>query len=119
MKYILSVDQSTQGTKGLLFDENGILTERADRPHAQLINDRGWVEHDPVEILKNTLAVCRDVVEKAAVSTKDILAFGISNQRENGSSLEPQDGRACSILRLSGSAPGRRRSANGTGAKRR
>ena len=82
MKYILSVDQSTQGTKGLLFDENGILTERADRPHAQLINDRGWVEHDPVEILKNTLAVCRDVVEKAAVSTKDILAFGISNQRE-------------------------------------
>ena len=92
MKYILSVDQSTQGTKGLLFDENGILTERADRPHAQLINDRGWVEHDPVEILKNTLAVCRDVVEKAAVSTKDILAFGISNQRETAVALNRSTG---------------------------
>ena len=82
MKYILSVDQSTQGTKGLLFDENGILIARADAPHAQLVNDRGWVEHDPEEILQNVYAVCRSVTEKAGICKADIQAMGISNQRE-------------------------------------
>ena len=47
MWYILGIDQSTQGTKGLLFDENGTLKARTDVPHAQLVDERGWVEHDP------------------------------------------------------------------------
>lgn len=81
-RYILSVDQSTQGTKGLLFDENGLLIARADRPHRQIVNDQGWVEHDPEEIIHNVLAVCRDVAEKAGIDLAAILAMGISNQRE-------------------------------------
>ena len=58
-KYILAVDQSTQGTKGLIFDRKGRLLARADRPHRQIVNEKGWVEHDPEEILKNTVVVCR------------------------------------------------------------
>lgn len=81
-RYILAVDQSTQGTKGLLFDEQGRLTAREDIPHRQLVNEKGWVEHDPREILKNTLAVCRKVIEKADVAPERIAAMGISNQRE-------------------------------------
>jgi len=81
-RVILAVDQSTQGTKGLLFDENGRMLCRADRPHRQIVNDRGWVEHDPVEILNNTVAVCADVLKKAEVSPSQVSAFGISNQRE-------------------------------------
>ena len=61
--YILAVDQSTQGTKGLLFDEKGLLVARADRPHRQIVNDVWWVEHCPVEILENNTAVGRDVIE--------------------------------------------------------
>lgn len=37
-RYVLSVDQSTQGTKGMLFDERGALACRADRAHRQIIN---------------------------------------------------------------------------------
>lgn len=81
-RYILAVDQSTQGTKGLLFDEQGILVCRADRPHRQIVNDQGWVEHDPMEIMENTVGVCRDVLKKAEVAPAQVLAFGISNQRE-------------------------------------
>lgn len=55
--YILAIDQSTQGTKGVVFDGEGTLLARADRPHAQKIDANGWVEHDPREILQNTLAV--------------------------------------------------------------
>ncbi len=44
-KYVLSIDQSTQGTKALLFDDKGVLLCRADRPHRQIVDERGWVEH--------------------------------------------------------------------------
>lgn len=81
-RYILAVDQSTQGTKGLLFDKNGRLITRADRPHRQIVNGNGWVEHDPMEILENTVAVCGDVLAKAGVDGGDVVAIGISNQRE-------------------------------------
>lgn len=50
-KYIISVDQSTQGTKALLFDESGVLLKRSDLLHRQIINEKGWVSHDPEEIL--------------------------------------------------------------------
>ncbi len=81
-RYILAVDQSTQGTKGLLFDEGGILTARADRPHRQIVDHKGWVEHDPMEILENTVAVCADVLKRAGVPSSKVVAFAISNQRE-------------------------------------
>ena len=45
--YIISIDQSTQGTKALLFDQDGMLLQRKDLPHKQMINEKGWVSHDP------------------------------------------------------------------------
>ncbi|MCR5526652.1 MAG: glycerol kinase GlpK [Lachnospiraceae bacterium] len=92
-KYILAVDQSTQGTKGLIFDEEGKLVCRADRPHEQIVNEKGWVEHDPIEILNNTIAVCRDVTEKSGIRKSDIVSFGISNQRETSVAWNKQTGR--------------------------
>ncbi len=80
--YVLSIDQSTQGTKALLFDGEGNLICRCDLPHKQYIDDKGWVEHDPEEIYANTLSVIRNVVEKAGIDKNEIAVFGISNQRE-------------------------------------
>lgn len=81
-KYILGVDQSTQGTKALLFDEKGDLICRVDMPHEQIINEKGWVEHNPTEIYNNTLAVVKAVVDKAGIDKEEIAGLGISNQRE-------------------------------------
>lgn len=92
-RYILAVDQSTQGTKGLLFNEDGELVCRADRPHRQIISPLGWVSHDPEEIRRNTLAVCRDVVEKAGIDKGSIAAFGISNQRETTVAWDGETGK--------------------------
>ncbi len=80
--YILAVDQSTQGTKGLIFDSFGRLIARADRPHKQIVDQNGYVEHDPTEILDNTLGVCKDVIQMAGIDAQSIRAMGISNQRE-------------------------------------
>ena len=90
--YILAIDQSTQGTKGLLFDELGVLIARTDRAHRQIVNDKGWVEHDPMEILQNTLTVSREVVEKAGIDKQDIRAIGISNQRETSLMWDSETG---------------------------
>lgn len=82
MKYVLSVDQSTQGTKALLFDGIGELLARSDLPHQQKISERGWVSHDPMEIYRNTLQVVKTLVTEAGIDKDEIAALGISNQRE-------------------------------------
>jgi len=81
-KYVLSVDQSTQGTKALIFDEAGKMLARADLPHRQIVNELGWVSHDPEEIYQNTLKVVRMAAEKAGIDPADIACMGLSNQRE-------------------------------------
>ena len=81
-KYVLGIDQSTQGTKALLFDEEGSLICRSDVPHKQYIDERCWVEHDPEEIYRNTLSVVKILVEKAGIDKNEIVTLGISNQRE-------------------------------------
>ena len=82
MQYIIGIDQSTQGTKALLFDGAGRPILRRDLPHRQIINDVGWVEHDPEEILDNTVGVVRLLLSDAGVDQKDVAGIGISNQRE-------------------------------------
>ena len=91
-KYILSVDQSTQGTKALLFDDKGSLLCRTDKPHRQIINDKGWVEHDLNEIYANTLQVVKDLVSKAGIDKGEIVALGISNQRETSACWSKKTG---------------------------
>ncbi|MEG1774728.1 MAG: FGGY family carbohydrate kinase, partial [Oscillospiraceae bacterium] len=49
MRYIIAIDQSTQGTKAMLIDERGSLAGRADLPHRQIVSENGWVEHDGEE----------------------------------------------------------------------
>lgn len=91
--YILGIDQSTQGTKGLLFDAEGCLVARSDCSHAQKIDANGWVEHDPEEIVRNTLTVVRQVVEKAGIDKDAIQAVGISNQRETAMAWDSSTGK--------------------------
>lgn len=81
-KYLIGIDQSTQGTKALLFNQDGHLIKRTDKAHRQIINEKGWVSHDPDEIYHNTLEVVKDLLESAGVDREKIAGVGISNQRE-------------------------------------
>ena len=82
MKYILAIDQSTSGTKALLFDEDARLIGRNDLPHKQKISENGWVAHDPMEIWENTKGVARAIIEKTGINKDEVIGIGISNQRE-------------------------------------
>ena len=81
-KYIISIDQSTQGTKALLFDGEGHLLRRTDMAHRQIVNEKGWVSHDPEEIYRNTIRVVKDLVEESGIDRSLVRGIGISNQRE-------------------------------------
>jgi len=80
--YVLSIDQSTQGTKAVILNDSGIIQARHDLPHKQIINENGWVSHDPEEIYENVIKTVKMVVEKAGIDKNRILCVGISNQRE-------------------------------------
>ena len=82
MEYILGIDQSTQGTKAVLFDEAGAIVGRADHKHKQWINEKGWVSHDAEEIYQHLILSVRDVLSKTGVPAGAIAAIGIANQRE-------------------------------------
>lgn len=81
-QYILGFDQSTQGTKAMLFDGKGRLLMRQDLPHEQIINEQGWVSHNPEEIYKNVVETGKLVIRKAKIDANDIVGISISNQRE-------------------------------------
>lgn len=80
--YIISIDQSTQGTKALLFDRQGKLLQREDLPHRQKVNEKGWVSHDPEEIYRNVIKTVKKLIENSGIDRKLIKGIGISNQRE-------------------------------------
>jgi len=91
-KYIISIDQSTQGTKALLFDGNGDLIKRTDKSHQQIINDKGWISHNPMEIYENTINVVRCLLEESGIEKTAVIGIGISNQRETSLAWDRQTG---------------------------
>lgn len=92
-KYLISIDQSTQGTKALLFSEKGELRVRTDLAHRQIVNEQGWVSHDGEEIYRNTMQVIRNVLEMGKVNPEDVAGIGISNQRETAILWDRENGR--------------------------
>ncbi|GAA6392200.1 glycerol kinase [Megasphaera sp.] len=91
--YILGIDQSTQGTKVLLFDEAGTICYKAAKSHKQYIDEKGWVEHDPHEIWRHLKNLIRDMLDKTEINGKAIKAVGISNQRETAMAWHRQTGK--------------------------
>ncbi|MGL4629933.1 MAG: glycerol kinase GlpK [Leadbetterella sp.] len=82
MKVIASIDQGTTSTRCIFFDKKGQIVSVAQKEHKQIYPQPGWVEHDPDEIWKNTLEVIAKARINKEIKIQDILACGITNQRE-------------------------------------
>jgi glycerol kinase len=76
----LAIDQGTTSTRAILFDAHAHPVATVQRELAQHYPALGWVEHDPEDIWRDTLAVVRDAM--AAIDVSRIAAIGIANQRE-------------------------------------
>jgi glycerol kinase len=82
MKYVLSLDQGTTSSRAILFDEAGKIAGIAQHEFRQLYPQTGWVEHEPYAILTSQLSSAVEVLGNAGVRPRDVVALGITNQRE-------------------------------------
>ena len=82
MKYILSLDQGTTSSRAILYDQQGALRSVAQREFEQLYPKPGWVEHNPEEIWATQMSVAVEALSRAYARPRDIVAVGITDQRE-------------------------------------
>ncbi|MEE6296989.1 glycerol kinase GlpK [Georgenia wangjunii] len=80
--YVLAIDQGTTSTRAIVFDHDGTVVSVGQEEHEQILPRAGWVEHDPMEIWRNTRDVVALALTRANLSYRRIAAVGITNQRE-------------------------------------
>ena len=81
-KYVMAIDQGTTSSRAIVFDHSGAIVATGQMEHEQIFPKAGWVEHDPMEIWKNTREVIGQALSRADITREDLVAVGITNQRE-------------------------------------
>ncbi|MFD0888378.1 FGGY family carbohydrate kinase, partial [Streptosporangium algeriense] len=76
---VLAIDAGTTGVTALVVTEDGRIDSRGYQEFPQYFPEPGWVEHDPGEIWRATLAACGTALERAGTRPTCV---GITNQRE-------------------------------------
>ncbi len=79
---VLAIDQGTTGTTALVLDAELRALARVNREFRQIFPRPGWVEHDPEDIWRSVTDTVAAALERAGVAPGDVVAIGITNQRE-------------------------------------
>jgi glycerol kinase len=82
MPFILSLDEGTTSARSVLYDEEGRRVAMESAAFASHYPQPGWVEQDALEIWRAQMESARKVLERSRVEASDIVASGITNQRE-------------------------------------
>jgi len=93
MPYIAAIDQGTTSTRFVVATTDGRVVSQAQFEHTQIMPRQGWVEHDPVEIWRNTRRAVAEALAEKDIAESDIAALGITNQRETAVVWEKATGR--------------------------
>ncbi|GAA4478531.1 glycerol kinase GlpK [Rhodococcus olei] len=80
--YVAAIDQGTTSSRCMIFDHGGHVVSSAQQEHRQIFPRAGWVEHDAAEIWRTTREVVAAALAKKDLTRDDIVAIGITNQRE-------------------------------------
>ena len=89
---ILTIDQGTTSSRALVVDGKGRNRGAGQHPFPQFFPQPGWVEHDPATIWESTLAAIADAIRAASITSRDLAAIGITNQRETVVAWDRQTG---------------------------
>ncbi|MCH7525163.1 MAG: hypothetical protein IIC74_09170 [Bacteroidetes bacterium] len=81
-KLIMSLDQGTTSSRAVLFNHKGEPVEIAQQDFEQIFPQPGWVEHNPIEIWESQISSAKKVLNLADASNQEVVAIGITNQRE-------------------------------------
>lgn len=80
--YVLAIDQGTTSSRAIVFDSSLKPVATGQQEFPQWFPESGWVEHDPEDIWTSTLTVCHRAIAGAGINVSEIVAIGITNQRE-------------------------------------
>jgi glycerol kinase len=80
--FVAAIDQGTTSTRCMIFDHDGAEVGRHQLEHEQILPRAGWVEHNPVEIWERTGSVLATALNTTKLGVSDLVALGITNQRE-------------------------------------
>ncbi|CAO3692849.1 unnamed protein product [Umbelopsis ramanniana] len=83
--YIGSIDQGTTSTRFLIFDNDGKLVTSHQLEFDQLYPRPGWIEHDPMDLVKSVRKCIIEAVRKFEMMGHDVARIktvGVTNQRE-------------------------------------
>src|SRR5680860_678977 len=80
--FVAAIDQGTTSSRCMVFDHAGKVVSSAQKEHRQIFLRPGWVEHDASEIWDRTVEVVQDALSAGGITTADLAAVGITNQRE-------------------------------------
>jgi glycerol kinase len=92
-RHIIAIDQGTTSTRTIIFDQNLKAIASAQQEFPQYFPASGWVEHDPEDLWRTTLATARAALRKAKLKAADIAGIGITNQRETTVIWDRQSGK--------------------------
>jgi glycerol kinase len=92
--YVLAIDQGTTSTRAILFRADTSVAAIAQREFPQHFPADGEVEHEPEDLWATTVETCRSALRSAGATAKDIVAIGITNQRETTLLWDRATGRA-------------------------
>ncbi|OGW87108.1 MAG: glycerol kinase [Omnitrophica bacterium RIFCSPLOWO2_01_FULL_45_10b] len=93
--YILAIDQGTTGSRAILYDAQGKAVSSAYQEFTQHYPFPGWVEHNAQQILKSVKNVIGRALTQARISSRQIQAIGITNQRETTVLWDRKSGLPC------------------------
>ena len=91
MNYLLAIDQGTTGSTSLLIDAKTykvIEKEKIDYP--QIFPQPSWVEHNLENIWDSVRTSIETILKRSKIDAKEILAIGITNQRETTCAYDKQ-----------------------------
>ena len=80
--HILAIDQGTTSSRAIVFDRKLKPKGLGQKEFKQYFPASGWVEHDPEEIWKSVLTVCKAALKSSKCAASEIAVIGITNQRE-------------------------------------
>jgi glycerol kinase len=91
-RYVGAIDQGTTSTRFMVVDHGGREVVRQQIEHTQILPQAGWVEHDPLEIYQRVCEAVEGGLAKADLTATDLVAVGITNQRETTVVWNPKTG---------------------------
>jgi len=92
--FVLAIDQGTTGSTVALMDSAGKVRASVNREFPQIYPRPGWVEHRPAEIWDSVVGSIRALMRKKVCRASDIVAIGITNQRETALLWDRKSGKA-------------------------